>query len=182
MEFIGLDLSLTGTGCAHMGYDRECKNSKLINPNNAKGVRRLQHIRDEVMDFLPMEGRLVVCVEGYAMGARGNNMFDIGELGGIIKLALMERGDLVCLLAPPTNLKQFVAGSGNVDKERVVRAVNRLLHLRLRTKGSDHNIADAWGLAMIARHWYRKPRETDYEGRAMSKIKPCFPIPFRPES
>ena len=176
MNFVGLDLSLRETGWAVLDIDGNRKGSGLIKPgNDLRGPRRLAYLLEALTDVVP-DGACTVAVEGYSMGSRGNT-FDIGEWGGLAKWHLYMRGDCVCLLAPPSNLKQFITGSGNADKPRMVAAVNRLLG----TNEKNHNVTDALGLAKIAQHWYRKPTQTDYETAAMRKIKPCYPIPFRPK-
>ena len=176
MNFVGLDLSLRETGWAVLNSEQTVERYGVIKPSDKlRGVRRLDYLLNELAETMP-DGPSVVTIEGYAMGARGNT-FDIGEWGGLAKWWLYQRGDCVCLLAPPTNLKQYVTGSGGADKPRMVAAVNRLMG----TNVTNHNVADALGLALIARHWYRKAPQTEYEAAAMEKIKPCYPIPFRPK-
>lgn len=173
MNFIGLDLSLRATGWADVN---EAGGSifGVLPKTKLKGVPRLLHLRRELRVVMP-EGPSVIAVEGYSMGSKGR-VFDIGEWGGIAKLDLYERGDSVVLLVPPSSLKMFVTGSGNAGKAEVVAAVNK----RFGISTKDDNEADALGLALIARHWYRKPRQASHEARAMEKIKPCFPVPFSP--
>lgn len=174
MNFVGLDLSLRETGWAILDDSREA-HGVIKTPNTLRGARRLAYLLEKLEAVMPA-GHSVVAVEGYAMGARGNT-YDIGEWGGLTKWWLYQRGDCVCLSVPPTNLKQFVTGSGGADKPRMVVAINRLMGTDIK----NHNEADAVGLALIARQWYRKTSQTDYEAAAMKKIRPCYPIPFRPK-
>lgn len=174
MNYVGLDLSLRATGWAVFHGDSQAHPVRGTFPTlKRKGVERLHLLRQQLAGVMPT-GPCVVAVEGYSMGSKGNT-FDIGEWGGLAKLHLYERGDCVALLVPPSNLKQYVTGNGGSGKPAVVAAVRALGH-----DPADDNQADAIGLAMIARHWYRKLPQAAHEARAMQKVKPCFPIPFEP--
>ena len=176
MIFVGLDLSLRKTGWALRGNGQSLTYGVIQNCPY-KGVRRLAWLLDELKEVLPKDVPFTAAVEGYSMGSRGL-VFDIGEWGGIVKLHLYARGSVVCLLVPPKTLKMHVTSDGNASKERVIKATNRLLN----TNTQNDNEADALALLRVAEHWYTKPQLTEYETRAMKKIKPCYPIPFSPNA
>ena len=57
------------------------------------------------------------------MGIRGGGrVFDIGELGGILKLLAWEQG-VNLLIVPPSTLKQFITGKGNATKPEMSQAL-----------------------------------------------------------
>lgn len=176
MNYLGLDLSLRETGWGLVDDDGEALDYGTFGEPDTRGPKRLHLLTQKLLDIMP-DGQTVVSVEGYSMGSRGNT-FDIGEWGGVAKLELYGRGDCVCLLVPPSNLKQFLTSNGNAGKPMVVKAVNRLLGI----ENKNDNVADALGLARMSRHWYQRRAATDYEAAAFKKVKPCYPIPFRPQT
>ncbi|MGH6920762.1 MAG: crossover junction endodeoxyribonuclease RuvC, partial [Geminicoccaceae bacterium] len=87
----------------------------------------------------------IVVIEGAAFGvARGNALVSLGELRGVVRVALFEAGLPVVEVAP-ASLKRYASGRGNASKADVlVAAVKRLGYT-----GSSDDEADAlWLLAM----------------------------------
>jgi crossover junction endodeoxyribonuclease RuvC len=147
---VGLDLSLTATGIAPSNFP-QLRITYTVT-TKTRGCERLAHIRDEVMKSCApvevwdpewrMDAPLVV-LEGYAYG-RPNQAAHLGELGGVIRLALHEAG-VPYVDVPPSNLKKYATGKGNAGKEEVLAAAIR----RLGYEGHDNNQADAlWLQAM----------------------------------
>ena len=100
-----------------------------IRPKKLRGGERLDYIAtcfEQLIDDIHIQHREVplVVYEGYAMGMRGNpgRFFDLGELGGVLKL-IARRKLIDVLLVPPANLKKFATGVGNADKDMVKSAV-----------------------------------------------------------
>lgn len=89
----------------------------------------------------------LIVMEDYAMGAGGrmnNNVFKIGELGGVLKTHFWENGfDL--LPVAPTALKSAIALKGNADKNEIGRALAQ----RFGIKVMQHDEADAVGLLLV---------------------------------
>lgn len=86
------------------------------------------------------------------MGARGNNMFHIGELGGVLKTLLWEKGvDYISI--PPTTMKLVITGKGNAGrglkgaakKQPIIDALRNQYGLVV----NQHDEADAAGLMLI---------------------------------
>ncbi len=135
MRVIGLDLSLTGTGIA-TNYGTATIHSK------ARGMERLAHIRDQVLSVLIPDVEHLFVIEGYSMGTarQSSHAHGLGELGGVIRLALWEAG-VGYLDCPPACLKRYACGRGNAPKEEVlIAAVKRGADVR------DNNQADAFFL------------------------------------
>ena len=86
----------------------------------------------------------MVVYEGYAMGARGNNMFNLGELGGVLHVEIWERG-IDMLEVPPTTMKSVIAENGRADKAQVIDALKQRFSLHI----PQHDEADAVGLMLL---------------------------------
>lgn len=143
--YVGLDLSLTGTGMVAISQDGTILFKTTIK-NKLRGEERLQFIRNEILDMVERFPTARYCVEGYAMGIRTGQSFSIGELGGVIKLLLWEQGKIFHIVSP-TSLKKFILGKGVGDKDMVI--MNVFKRWGFEAKTSDE--ADALVLAMIAR-------------------------------
>ena len=145
MKILALDLSLTRTGFAM----DDGKTGTLAPPKGYdRGMKRLRWIRDHVLNLAKLNRTDLVLLEGYAFGAKGNAVFDIAELGGVVRLALFDAG-YPFLILPPATVKKFATGSGNANKELMLTQAVRVLGYR----GADNNEADAlWmhTMAMVA--------------------------------
>ncbi len=121
---VGIDPSLTSLGIA--GRRKDNILAHALSCKEFKGIRRIAYLRDKVSYWLDRYSPRLVAYEGYALGFRGksNTIFDLGELGGTLKLLILERG-IDILLVPPTSLKLFATGKGNADKESVAQAMER---------------------------------------------------------
>lgn len=139
---IGIDASLSSTGYAYT------YNGKLITgcitTHPLKGPHRLFYTRLQLGKILDLANPTLAVVEDYAMGARGNNMFHIGELGGVLKVLLWERGiDLITV--PPTTMKSVIALDGRADKAKIAMA----LKVRFGMTVTQHDEADAAGFMLL---------------------------------
>lgn len=146
---VAFDLSLTRTGCA-LPDGSLCS---LTPPKaSSSGMPRLAWIRAAVLDAAAGCG--VVVLEGYSLGqARGSSRsHSLGELGGVVRLALYEAG-LPYADVAPASLKRYATGRGNAGKEEVLAAAIR----RLGYAGHDNNEADAAWLRTMALDHYGQP-------------------------
>lgn len=141
--WLGLDLSLTGTGICLIkgGVERliEIDGSKL------RGPKRLIAIRDIILETINGSWIDAVAIEGYAYGATGN-AHSIGELGGVVRVALHEACVVEPMIVPPATLKVFATGSGKAGKVGVALAVAK----RYGIEADTDNKADAAALAVFA--------------------------------
>jgi crossover junction endodeoxyribonuclease RuvC len=161
MKIVGLDLSLSATGIADDAGPRRLKTPA----SKMDGMKRLQFIRNQVM--LACAGAGCVFLEGYSFGSR-NGGERLGELGGVIRLALYEAETPYVEVAPNT-LKMLATGKGNANKAEVlVSAVTRLGYA-----GTDDNEADALWLWIIGRLTYGLPvlKLPQTHLRALEKVK-----------
>lgn len=156
---LGLDLSLTATGYA---YNDEVVGVWSL--QKLRGEARLVGLRDAIM--LVAHDADVVVLEGYAFG-RGFQAHHMGELGGVVRVALHE-ARVPFALIPPAVLKRFATGKGNATKDQVLAAAIR----RFGFEGDDNNAADAWLLrAMGLDHFDDVDGERpQYAREALSRV------------
>ncbi len=110
---VGIDPSLSSCGYSYR-LDGELRTGRF-DPKALKGMHRLAFMQARMAELLDHAQPRYVCYEDYAMNAKGNNAFHLGELGGIFKLMIWERG-IDVLLISPSGLKKAVAGNGNADR------------------------------------------------------------------
>jgi len=146
MRAIGADLSLTSTGVAsRLGV-------RTIKPRLRRGPDRLAFIRDEVWGevagLVTHPKDAVVFVEGYNFGAprATSTLASLGELGGVVRLMLWERG-VTYVEIPPSVLKKFATGRGNASKEEVLIEAVKRAPSDMVIAGND--TADAWWLYVL---------------------------------
>jgi crossover junction endodeoxyribonuclease RuvC len=160
-----LDLSLTAAGWATS--QPILKTSGVLSPpkGHDRGMARLRWMRSAVVDLVAASD--LVVIEGYAFGAKGNAVISLGELGGVVRLALSDRG-LPVVEIPPSCVKLFATGKGNAPKDEVLAAAIR----KLGYTEHDHNVADALWLLDMANAAYddTRPLANEAQRRAMAKI------------
>lgn len=145
IRILALDLSLTATGWAWRD-DTGKKLAGTLKPKKMAGPERLAWVRDKVLDLLDESGATLVVIEGYSFGSKGRAVFNVGELGGVIRCALHDAGVEFVEVAPST-LKKYATGRGNAPKDEVLVAAVR----RLGYGGADNNEADAlWLLCAVS--------------------------------
>jgi len=143
MRVLGLDLSLTATGIA-LAADEALPDTRtwLARPGARRGMERLCWLGDQVLEAVVLTGPDVIAIEGYSFGARGNAVFQLGELGGIVRYLLVTRGFSYVEVAPGEWRKQLF-GKGNLPKDQVrVEAWKRY--------GVEHeslDVLEAWCVA-----------------------------------
>ncbi len=147
---IGLDLSLTSTGLVMLGSDSAVMLAMEVK-TRATAAERLMFIRDSVMEAIddaahgifPHDPTVLAVIEGYAYGAPYAGPA-VGELGGVIRVALWEAG-IRYVVVPPLRLKQFVTGQGKGGKEAIIKDVFK----RWGYEHPSNDVVDAYGLARM---------------------------------
>lgn len=88
-----------------------------IKTDKLRGMHRLCYIEKEVMQVIEAARPTLIVYEGYAMGIKGGGrVFDLGELGGVLKKRIWEEG-ISLMVVPPATLQLAVTGSGGVPKK-----------------------------------------------------------------
>jgi crossover junction endodeoxyribonuclease RuvC len=158
---LALDMSLTGTGWSIYDAETGAHTKGRFDTSELRGLERLRFLRDRVLYLAwyghlngPFDGlmspdkklELLVFIEGYAFGARGASIIDLGELGGVIRLGLADL-KIPYVEVTPTQIKKFVCGAGNANKNVVLKEVFK----RFGEDINDDNIADAFSLMQLGR-------------------------------
>jgi crossover junction endodeoxyribonuclease RuvC len=142
MVFLGVDQSLTGTGLCVLSDEGVLVASATVTPEDLRDGARLAFIKQAVATMLP--GVVFAALEGYSYNSVGH-VFELGEIGGVVKVALLEAG-VPYVVVPPVLVKKFATGKATADKDDMALAA--------KARGcvfSDDNQADAFFLAHIAR-------------------------------
>lgn len=141
MNVFGIDLSLTSTGICYVETNTAVTSKK-------RGPERLVEIREAVLGHLSGLESPVVIVEGYSFGSKNSQAHATGELGGVIRVALHERG-IPYVEVPPTCLKKFATGKGNASKNEVISAMSAKTGI-VWSGGSADDMCDAFVLREMA--------------------------------
>lgn len=157
---VGIDQSYSGFAMTLL--DKETGNHQTtVYKAEGRGVDRLRNIQAHVMDTLTAWEIADVAMEGYAFGSQMANM--LGELGGMVKLTLLDFG-VYPLIVPPTNLKKYVTGKGNgVPKSQMLLYVYKKWGVEF----TDDNAADSYALARLVAGMH----ETAYEKEVYDKLQ-----------
>jgi len=178
LKFVGMDLSLTGTGLVCINGNSKVIASKLIQTKPTKDkLKRFLSIRNNIRVFLtnlnikdvidipeynyPTE----IVIEGFSYGSKGASVYDLGMLGGIIRLDLFEKSFPYYVDYPPTFVKKFITGKGNAKKDLMIKEV-----FKLGFDTDDSNLADAFALAYIAKTIYLVKNKIDQKLNKNQKI------------
>ena len=146
---IGLDLSLTSTGYAHV--TAVLRAAERIRRPQYTGTERLRAVRDAIEHRVRDADADLVVLEGYAFG-RPNQAHQLGELHGVVRVMLDTTGVPWCVI-PPASLKKYATGKGNADKGLMLTEAVR----RLGYAGSSNDEADALWLACAGHHLLGHP-------------------------
>jgi Holliday junction resolvasome RuvABC endonuclease subunit len=151
MPFLGVDQSLNGTGLCLLTIDASSSRLSTVDPGKLVGGKRLVAIKEALVALCrSVEWRLdFAAIEGYSMGSV-NRPFDLGEVGGIIRLTLTEN-DVPYEIVPPVQVKQFATGATGASKEAMITAAQAL-----GASPATDDEADAFFLARIARAYHSK--------------------------
>lgn len=109
---LGIDPSLGATGFSYR-MNGHLYTGKL-DPKTLKGPYRLVYLRNRMAEVLDVAQPKYVCYEDYAMDSK-QGAHQLGELGGVLKTLIWERG-IDVLLVSPTGLKKAIVGNGHADR------------------------------------------------------------------
>lgn len=144
-SYIGIDPSLRKTG---VGILTDTQETALTLKGKSQGIPRLVHIRNAfkekcnlaIHQYGPIKH---VCIEGAAYEAV-NRADALGQLRGVLSVCAHDFCSRITVI-PPTLLKLYATGSGNANKEKMIRAA----YVRWKKKLTDDE-ADALWLAHLA--------------------------------
>jgi Holliday junction resolvasome RuvABC endonuclease subunit len=148
MRVVGLDQSYTGFG---FSVDGESKKRSFPASKYDSDTHRLAFIRQWLTGWFVLQhqaGIDLVVMEGYASGAKFGREL-AGELGGVVKLVVLDTVKQTPLIVPPTSLKKFVTGRGTAKKNEMLLGVYKQWGVEF----SDDNQADAFALEKFGHAW-----------------------------
>lgn len=138
------------------------------------------YVQKTLMEEVDRCNPTLAVIEGYAMGfggKKGGNpgkVFDIGELGGVLKLELWRRG-IDVMIVPPTTMKSVIAGNGSAKKDQVQRGLSKFYGIL----GSfQEDEADAVGLMLVG-EIRLDMRKIGVELHRMASVRACKVVPGR---
>lgn len=137
VRIVGMDLSLSATGLA------DCSGAIVFKPKSTVPMIRLNEFDTWIREWIRTQKPNMVVIENYAYGAK-NQRETIGELHGVIRLALHQATVPFALVAP-TQLKKFATGVGNAKKDDMIGEA-----ARIGCPANDNNAVDAWWLYKMA--------------------------------
>lgn len=149
MKIVGLDLSLVATGIATENGAEVLRYRMPSDANDYDRAHRLKHL-GILVDRLTRDADVVV-MEGHSFNSKNTHAHSLGELHGVVKVTLLQRG-VPLQIIPPASLKKFATGKGNADKNLMLATAIRDLGYA----GSDHNEADALFLQWMGVAWYER--------------------------
>ena len=157
--YLGIDQSYSGfaiTAYQNGNYYTE------VYKSDKRGIDRLRDIQAHTMNWLHQFDNVTdVAMEGYAFGSQMANM--LGELGGMVKLTLLDFG-IYPLIVPPTNLKKYVTGKGNgISKSQMLLQVYK----KWDAEFTDDNAADSYALSRLV----SGSHELAYEKEVYAKLQ-----------
>ena len=144
MNVMGLDLSLTSTGCSI--NSRTC-----VVGTKTKSAERLSVISKLILNLALDNSVDVAIIEGYSFASRNSQAHSIGELGGVVRMRLWENG-IPFINVPPTCRAKFATGKGNAGKNEVISAISARTGIVWSGAGAD-DMCDAWILEQMAKQF-----------------------------
>lgn len=141
---VGIDASLTGTGVVALSNFSGLSMHTRIESKYTE-VKRLIDIEDRlkrILDNLILTD--LVLIEGYSFGSKGKSVYQIGELGGVIR-RMLHRKMIRWIEVTPSQVKKFATGKSQAKKELMIMHVYKRWNVEFST--SDE--ADAYVLAKI---------------------------------
>lgn len=145
---IGVDQSANHTGVVVLSEGGDLLCAATIEPleHGLWDRARLRYIRDQLELLCREHGPFKVGVwESYSMESK-HRAFLLGEVGGIVQLALDTHAEQV-FSAAPAALKKFATGHRLADKDTMKRFVQTTYAAAF----EDDNLADAYALAQLGR-------------------------------
>ena len=160
-SYLGLDLSLTGTGFFLIKQDGTTDFCEIkTKPKDFPSlIRRTKFIAEKILERLGKEKPELVLLEDYfiGMGSSGDTVKSLACLGTIVRDRLLQAG-LSYIALKPSQIKKFETGKGVAPKDNMLKEVFK--HHGLDT--SSNNIADACAMAYMCKgycQWLKGERD-----------------------
>lgn len=162
--FLGIDQSLQHTGLAIVNSEGKIEKTAAVMVAGS-GAERLCRIVQAFRAFIHGTRLTAGAIEGYSVKST-NRPFDLGEVSGVFRAEYYSLFRHEPMVVPPTSLKKFVTGMSGAEKELMVSTVKS----RWGLESDDDNIADAVGLAQMARSTHLDEFRTRFQREAVKTI------------
>ena len=155
MIYIGIDLSLTGTGIVVLDEQGNVLDKDLITTKPSSAIEdRIEKIfflsRNIIVDAYERnaKGGSELCIEGLSYGSKSSSMLELAGLHYFLRHQLQYNIQIVLepIIVPPQTLKKWVCGKGTAKKEQMLLQTYK----RWGMEFQDNNICDAYCLARYA--------------------------------
>lgn len=182
MKILGIDLSLNSTAITclddtnkHVVYfftkikslSTKFERSYYLN-KDLIDMTRLNFVSTKIKEILTTEEPDYVAIEDYSYASVGQQ-FDIGELGGVIKLMIIKEFETPLRLYKPTQIKQFITGKGHSPKSVILTAIYKRYKIDFSEyESSADDVADSYGIAKMLQTEL-KLRERPITSKAIEK-------------
>ena len=144
--YVGLDLSLTGTGLIIIDNKANIIKQELISTKSSDTPEEILIQIANKLEFISTIANLQsVYVEGLSFGSKGQAILELGALHYFIRIFLYKK-KINYKIIPPGTLKKFVTEKGNAKKNLMLMKVFQ----KWGEEFSDDNLCDAYSLARMA--------------------------------
>lgn len=161
-RYVGVDPS-TKTGLVII-ENGEIVVAEELKPKVTSDPARFMNLAFQVKKYLKETD--TICIEGFSYGSKGKGVSTTYGIGWMIRAELFRDGYTYTEI-PPTSVKKFATGKGNVDKDGMVLPIYK----KWGFESDSDNIRDAFVLAKIAEA-LKEPKDlTAYQKEALVKVQ-----------
>ena len=152
-KYIGFDPSLNSFGYCIIetktsGYILNTY-AGTIKTKNSRNIFKSFKIVQDLEDLQLFEHSRFVGIEHYHYKAYSSNIYELGELGGLIRYQCYKKKTSL-VEVPPSQVKEFATGNGLASKETVQAAACKFLKsFEIIQKFRNSDESDAFWLALI---------------------------------
>lgn len=145
MYYIGIDLSLSGTGIVVLDKDSNIFLEQLSQTNSKDSIEdRFLKIEKDILMIIDNYCPRYINIEGLSFSSNGQSTLDLAGLHFVIRTTL-RKNNIPFNVTSPGSLKKFITGKGNAKKNLMLKEVYKKWGVDL----SDDNICDAFCLAKM---------------------------------
>ena len=165
-RYIGVDISLTATAMVSMDFfgnvTHITKGLGYPLPESSTTWEQTQRNLVIASGIVPFVANCrYTAIEGYSFSSKSSRIYQIGELGGIIRSRLMDYPDSYPNIIPPSALKKFATGKGRCKGKAPV-IMGAYKKWGFEAEDDDDNVVDAYILAQMMRYHHIIGVHTDY--------------------
>lgn len=164
LMILAIDQSYSGTGVCYISSDGRIETGLIKTRNDMPWESRIDTIISGLDRFFDLSTIQMdkpspvehIVIESYAFSRATSSVFQLGELGGIIKYHFHCLGVDVdtMLIAYP---KMFIAMNGQADKKDVIKGLKTKLDIEVK----DDNVADSIAIGWTYYNWLMGQSENE---------------------